>query len=120
MLSALRDYEDSLVDEGLRPAAAHTYVDQSRRFLWWRSGDYQPRGSHGAAPHPRPQSPAELADLEADLVAYGRVLRQAGLQPTVDTYLDQSRRFVAWLAGTYTAGGRRAKAAHAEWAGCSR
>jgi hypothetical protein len=105
LMAALDRYEAELIAHDLQPLAVQTYVVQGRRFLQWRVGDYQPRGS-AEAPHSPPLQPVESEDLAADLAAYRTVLERAGLQPpTVHTYIDQSARFLHWLDGTYLPGG---------------
>ena len=43
-----------------------------------------------------------VEDLHAELDRYEKALAAAGLQPrAVQTYVDQARRFVRWLAGDY-------------------
>ena len=105
VLVELDAYEQELISHGFSDHAVTTYVDQSRRYLRWRTGDFSPRG---AAPRRVPISPlvrVGVAELEGDLVEYEEYLASAGLAPaTVRTYWDQSGRFVDWLAGSYKPG----------------
>ena len=99
---ALTAYERALLEAGLQPITIHSYVDYSRRFLRWRLGDFAPRGTHPSALPQAHTRRVNAQELEADLLTYESVLQSAGLQPmAVHTYVDQARRFVAWLDGTY-------------------
>lgn len=41
---ALAEYERRLVDAGKERSTVFTYVDQSRRFVRFLAGDYEPEG----------------------------------------------------------------------------
>jgi hypothetical protein len=98
---ALGRYEAALIAAHLRPLAVHTYVDQSRRFLRWRVGEYVPRGVPIGG-RPTAMGRVKVSGLFGDLARYEGTLRGAELQPpSVHTYVDQSRRFLRWLDGTY-------------------
>jgi hypothetical protein len=101
----LARYEEDLVRGGLGPYAVRGYVDHARRFLRWRMGDYRPRGASSARRIESSMASTDIDRLTSDLAEYQAALLAAGLQrPAVYTYLDQSQRFLHWLAGSYAPG----------------
>lgn len=79
------------------PDTIRTYIDQSRRFLRWRTGAYVPLGTV-ATGRPTAEGPADTQTLRADVGHYETVLRAAGRMPrTLTTYLGGSKRFIVRL-----------------------
>ncbi len=90
----------------MRDTAWRSYVDYARRFVAWRTGDYQPRGVD-PGDRPVPRAAASTADLAHQAAAYAQQVQAAGrAQPTVDTYYRHAMFFIRWLAGDFQPGGR--------------
>jgi hypothetical protein len=104
--SALERYETASRQAGMREKAWRSYVDYARRFLAWRTGDYQPRGLP-AGDRPVPQTAVSSTDLRQQAEEYARQVEAAGRQqPTVDTYFRHALFFIRWLEGDFRPGGR--------------
>ena len=102
----LAGYEDACRSAGMRPNAIHSYWDYARRFLAWRVGEYQPRGTLNSA-RPVPEGPATAEDLEQQAATYARAIERAGREPaTVDTYFRHAMFFIRWLRGDFQPGRR--------------
>jgi hypothetical protein len=90
----------------MTPKAVHSYWDYARRFLDWRTGEYQPRGSTSGSRTALVGS-VSTADLANDARAYARDIEAAGRsQPTIDTYYRHAMFFIRWLDGTFEPGAR--------------
>lgn len=106
---ALDRYEVACRTAKMRDKAWRSYVDYARRFLAWRTGDYQPRGTLRSG-RPVPAGPATTGDLRDQATAYARDVEAAGrVGPTVDTYLRHAMFFVRWLDGDFQPGARLAR-----------
>lgn len=104
--SALHRYEAACRSAGMREKAWRSYVDYARRFLAWREGEYQPRGT-AAGDRPVPRTRATIADLRDQAKQYADEVRAAGrARPTVDTYLRHALFFIRWLEGDFDPGAR--------------
>jgi hypothetical protein len=106
LFAALERYEAACREAGMRDNAWRSYVDYARRFLAWRTGDYQPRGS-SAGDRPVPRTAASTEELRGQAATYARLVKDAGReQPTVDTYLRHAMFFIRWLDGEFRPGAR--------------
>jgi len=106
LLDELGRYEREAADAGMKRNAVHSYWDYARRFLAWRTGDYQPRGVVGAG-RPVPLGPVSADFLTDQASAYARAIEAAGReQPTIDTYYRHAMFFVRWLRGEFKPGRR--------------
>jgi len=104
--AALVRYEATCRRNAMRDKARRSYVDYARRFLAWREGDYQPRGTI-PADRPVPRSAVTTGELRRQAEQYAAHVRAAGReQPTVDTYLRHAMFFVRWLEGEFEPGAR--------------
>jgi len=105
LAAALGRYERACRQASMRQNAWRSYVDYARRFLAWRTGDYQPRGVNAERPVPR--AAASTADLRDQAARYAEHVRDAGrAQPTVDTYFRHAMFFIRWLDGEFQPGAR--------------
>jgi len=103
---ALGRYEQICIDAGMRRNAVHSYWDYARRFLAWRVGEYQPRGTTWS-PRSAPLTPATVDRLKQDAKAYARDIEAAGRsQSTTDTYYRHAMFFIRWLDGEFVPGRR--------------
>ena len=99
-------YETECRDARMRERATRSYVDYARRFLAWRLGDYQPRGTSS---HERPvaRSTADTQELRRQAEQYAQQVQAAGReQPTVETYFRHAMFFIRWLDGDFEPGRR--------------
>ena len=104
--AALDRYEAACREAAMRDNAWRSYVDYARRFLAWRTGDYQPRGM-SAADRPVPRTPTSTVELRHQAARYAQLVKDAGrAQPTVDTYLRHAMFFIRWLEGEFHPGER--------------
>jgi predicted nucleic acid-binding protein len=104
--AALARYEDACRDAGMRPNAIHSYWDYARRFLAWRVGEYQPRGTTTTGP-PVPGGPVTTEELERQAASYATAIEAAGReQATIDTYHRHAMLFIRWLRGDFQPGRR--------------
>lgn len=104
----LQRFEEELKAVKLAPFTLATYMDNTRRFLRWRVGEYVPkngrRGQRGAAGQVGPET------LAAELAVYRTELHLARLaRVTIQTYLDHPARFLRWLVGDYRPGSASAE-----------
>jgi hypothetical protein len=103
---ALERYELACRQAAMREKAWRSYVDYARRFLAWRTGDYQPRGEP-AAQRPVPRNAVSTAALRQQATQYANRVQAAGReQPTVDTYFRHAMFFIRWLEGNFQPGAR--------------
>lgn len=103
---ALREYEAVCREAQMRRNAWRSYVDYARRFLAWREGDYQPRGS-SSHDRPVPRTVVATFDLRGQARQYADEVQAAGReQPTVDTYFRHAMFFIRWLEGDFQPGAR--------------
>jgi hypothetical protein len=103
---ALDRYETASRRAGMREKAWRSYVDYARRFLAWRTGEYQPRGTT-TNDRPVPRSAVTTADLRKQADLYAQQVHAAGReQPTVDTYYRHAMFFIRWLEGGFEPGAR--------------
>jgi predicted nucleic acid-binding protein len=106
LVAQLTRYEEACRAAGMRRNAIHSYWDYARRFLAWRVGDYQPRGTP-AAGRRVPMGPVTKEALAQQADAYARAIEAAGREPsTVDTYHRHAMFFIRWLRGDFQPGGR--------------
>jgi predicted nucleic acid-binding protein len=106
LLAELARYEEACRAAGMRPNAIHSYWDYARRFLAWRVGDFQPRGTD-RSDRPVPRGPVGDVDLERQAASYARAIEAAGRErATVDTYRRHAMFFIRWLRGDFEPGGR--------------
>ena len=106
LLAQLARYEAACRAAAMRPNAIHSYWDYARRFLAWRVGGYQPRGTP-AAGRRVPAGPVTEEALAQQADAYARAIEAAGREPsTVDTYHRHAMFFIRWLRGDFQPGGR--------------
>ena len=104
--AALERYEAACREAGMRDNAWRSYIDYARRFLAWRTGDYQPRGT-SAGDRPVPRTAASTTELRHQAATYARLVKDAGReQPTVDTYFRHAMFFIRWLEGEFQPGAR--------------
>ena len=102
----LHAYEAESRRASMAETAWRSYVDYARRFLAWRTGEYQPRGVVGSG-RPVPNGPASSADLRLQAEAYARQVEAAGReQATIDTYYRHAMFFIRWLEGDFRPGAR--------------
>ena len=102
----LERYEAACRHAAMRDNAWRSYVDYARRFLAWRTGDYQPRGV-SAGDRPVPRTAVSAADLRPQAADYAHQVQAAGRrQPTVDTYFRHAMFFIRWLEGDFQPGAR--------------
>ena len=103
---ALARYEQACIVARMRPTAVHSYWDYARRFLHWRTGEYQPRGATRPARR-SPPTPVTTADLAREAKEYAADIEAAGWhEATVDTYFRHAMFFVRWLDGDFEPGRR--------------
>lgn len=106
LLAALERYEADCRRAAMRENARRSYVDYARRFLAWRTGDYQPRGTR-RSDRPVARTAVSTLDLRQQAEQYARQVEAAGReQPTVDTYFRHAMFFIRWLEGEFQPGSR--------------
>ena len=106
LLAQLASYEAACRAAAMRQNAIHSYWDYARRFLAWRVGDYQPRGTP-AEGRRVPEGPVTEEQLAQQADAYAQAIEAAGREPsTVDTYHRHAMFFIRWLRGDFQPGGR--------------
>jgi hypothetical protein len=104
--SELGQYESVCRNARMRESATRSYVDYARRFLAWRRGDYQPRGTSRNG-RPVPPSSVDTQELRRQARLYATEIEAAGReQPTVDTYFRHAMFFIRWLEGDFQPGAR--------------
>jgi len=106
LVEALGRYELACIDAGMTEKSVHSYWDYASRFLNWRTGEYQPRGST-RPPRRGTFQPASTSDLAEEAKLYVDDLEAAGRQQAaIDTYYRHAMFFVRWLDGKFMPGGR--------------
>lgn len=99
-------YEAACQAARMRETAWRSYVDYAGRFLAWRQGDYQPRGT-AYHTRPVPRSAVDPTELRRQARQYADEVEAAGrATPTVDTYYRHAMFFVRWLEGDFQPGAR--------------